>query len=225
MYTWHHRRAMRMRRSFCYGVILALMMIVLSAPVLYANKKPPLQPVNLNTATALELQQVPGIGPSTADKILKMRKSYGQFKSVHDLRAIKGIGPKRMEKMRKYLTVGKTVAQKPTDRGGKPWAPPSTSKSPAHAPAKTVNQNPPTPDVKQEPIEEKEPTWRSAATTPTKSGRRRALQKKLSRHREGTLRNVCQVMLENLVSFFWLLDAERDLIGDADAVAFESYYL
>jgi len=63
-----------------------------------ANKKPPLRPVNLNTATALELQQVPGIGPSTADKILKMRKSYGPFKNVGDLRAIKGIGPKRMGK-------------------------------------------------------------------------------------------------------------------------------
>ncbi len=34
-------------------------------------------------------------GPSTADKILKMRKSYGAFKSADDLRAIKGIGPKR----------------------------------------------------------------------------------------------------------------------------------
>ena len=102
-----------------------------------ANKKPLLQPVNLNTATVLEL--------STADKILKMRKSYGQVKSVDDLRAIKGVGPKRMDKMRKYLTVGKTVApKKPADRGGKPWAPPSTSKSPSQAPAKTANQNPPT---------------------------------------------------------------------------------
>jgi len=57
----------------------------------------------LNTATALELQQVPGIGPSTADKILKMRKSYGQFKSVDDLRAIKGIGAKRMEQLETNL--------------------------------------------------------------------------------------------------------------------------
>jgi competence protein ComEA len=65
-------------------------------PILAATKKPPLRPVNLNTATALELQQVPGIGLATADKILKMRKSYGAFKSVDDLRAIKGIGPKRM---------------------------------------------------------------------------------------------------------------------------------
>jgi Helix-hairpin-helix motif len=44
----------------------------------------------------IELQQVPGIGLWTADKILKMRKSYGAFKSAADLPAIKGLGPKRM---------------------------------------------------------------------------------------------------------------------------------
>src|SRR5947208_14038655 len=97
----------------CSGFWLALGFLFLLPPgVLAAKKKPPLHPINLNTATAAELQQVPGIGPSTADKILKMRKSYGPFKSVDDLRAIKGIGPKRMEKMRKYLTVGKPPAVK-----------------------------------------------------------------------------------------------------------------
>ena len=64
-----------------------------------AKKKPHVQPVILNTATSEELQQVPGIGPATADKILKMRKSYGAFKSVDDLLAIRGLGPKRLEKM------------------------------------------------------------------------------------------------------------------------------
>jgi Helix-hairpin-helix motif len=68
---WHRRSAMKKRRSFFYVVILASLMIFLNALVSQANKKPPLQPVNLNTAAALELQQVPGIGPSTADKILK----------------------------------------------------------------------------------------------------------------------------------------------------------
>ncbi|MGB7434218.1 MAG: helix-hairpin-helix domain-containing protein [Candidatus Acidiferrum sp.] len=77
---------------------------------LCAKKKPPLHPVNLNTASASELQLVPGIGPATADKILQARKSYGQFKSVDDLEAIRGIGAKRLEKMREYLTVG-TPAQ------------------------------------------------------------------------------------------------------------------
>jgi comEA protein len=157
---WHHRHTVSIRCSArCAAVFFALAVIFVCAPVLRANKKPPLQPVNLNTATALELQQVPGIGPSTADKILKMRKSYGQFKSADDLRAIEGIGPKRMEKMRKYVTVGKIAApKKPADSGAKPLAPSSTSKSPSHAPAKTANQKPPAPEVKQEPIQEKEPT-------------------------------------------------------------------
>ncbi len=91
-------------RTVLAGVLLA---IVLMPGLLCAKKKPPVHPVNLNTASSEELQLVPGIGPSTADKILQMRKSYGTFKSVDDLLAIKGIGPKRMEKMRKYLTVGK----------------------------------------------------------------------------------------------------------------------
>jgi len=131
-----------MSRFFrCAAPIVALAMIFVSAPVLAGNKKPPLQPVNLNTATVLELQQVPGIGPSTADKILKMRKSYGQFKSVDDLRAIKGIGPKRMEKMRKYVTVGKPAPPKKAANSGAR----STLKSaPPAPPPKTVNQNPPT---------------------------------------------------------------------------------
>src|SRR5436190_5527460 len=42
-----------------------------------------------------------------------MRKSYGAFKSVDDLLAIRGLGPKRLEKMRRYLTVGKPAAAKP----------------------------------------------------------------------------------------------------------------
>src|SRR5258707_3725352 len=87
------------------------------------KKKPPAKPVNINTATSEELQQVPGIGPATAEKILQMRKSYGAFKSVDDLLAIRGLGTKRLEKMRKYLTVGKPAATKPA-------APPSPTPPP-----------------------------------------------------------------------------------------------
>src|SRR5260370_37237454 len=79
----------------------------------FPKKKPPAKPVNLNTATSEELQQVPGIGPATAEKILQMRKSYGAFKSVDDLLAIRGLGATRLAKMRKYLTVGKPPAAKP----------------------------------------------------------------------------------------------------------------
>jgi len=92
----------------------------------FAKKKPPAQPVNINTANSEQLQQVPGIGPATAQKILQMRKSYGPFKSVDDLLAIRGLGEKRLNKMRKYLTVGKA--------GPKVTAPTDASKGPPVTP-------------------------------------------------------------------------------------------
>jgi competence ComEA-like helix-hairpin-helix protein len=102
-----------------------------------ATKKPPVKPININTANSEELQQVPGIGPVTAEKIVQMRKSYGTFKSVDDLLSIKGIGKKRLEKMRKYLTVTKSTATnkmaRPAVSGSpllkKPDLPPSASPS------------------------------------------------------------------------------------------------
>ena len=107
-------------------VLLALLLFIAFAQVGEAKKKPPLHPINLNTATSEQLQEVPGIGPATAEKILKMRKSYGAFQSVDDLRAIKGIGPKRIEKMRKYLTVAKPSAKPDPKTSAK--APPAAAK-------------------------------------------------------------------------------------------------
>jgi competence protein ComEA len=104
----HYLAAVIRRHFFRFHVLLAVLVFV--AATVPAKKKPPAAPVNLNTATAEQLQLVPGIGPATADKILQMRKAYGAFKSVDDLLAIRGIGPKRLEKMRKYLTVAKPGA-------------------------------------------------------------------------------------------------------------------
>lgn len=74
------------------------------------NQKPLAAPVNLNTATSEELQTVPGIRPAAAEQILLLRKNYGPFKSVDDLLAITGLGRKRLDEMRKYLTVGKVAS-------------------------------------------------------------------------------------------------------------------
>src|SRR6202047_1994274 len=90
-----------------------------------ATKKPQLKPININSASAEELQQVPGIGPVTADKILQMRKSYGAFKSVDDLLVVKGLGKKRLEKMRKYLTVSKAAASKGASQTPRNTPPPA----------------------------------------------------------------------------------------------------
>src|SRR5579862_3546988 len=99
-----------------------------------ATKKPPAHPIDINSASSAQLQEVPGIGPATADKILQMRKSYGAFKSVDDLTAIRGIGPKRLEKMRKYLTVGKTASQSKPAGAPKPATPPKPSTASADPP-------------------------------------------------------------------------------------------
>jgi competence protein ComEA len=84
------------------------------------EKKPPLHAIYINTANASQLELVPGIGPSTAEKILQARKSYGAFKEVDDLLAIRGIGQKRLDKMRKYLTVGNTTTAKKAGSGSAP---------------------------------------------------------------------------------------------------------
>jgi comEA protein len=107
-----------------------------------ATKKPPLKPININTATSDELQQVPGIGPVTADKILQMRKSYGAFKSVDDLLSIRGIGKKRLEKMRKYLTASKVggAGKSPAATKAQPQSPASAASKPT---APTETEEPP----------------------------------------------------------------------------------
>jgi len=117
-------------RSFAIRV--PLIVCLLFGTSAFAKKKPPGQPVNINAATSEELQLVPGIGPSTAEKILQMRKSYGPFKSVDDLLAIRGLGPKRLEKMRKYLVAGKTNSKNASPPAGcsgcaKPKGPPTKS--------------------------------------------------------------------------------------------------
>lgn len=106
-------------------ILLLFASLLLPAAAFAGKKKPPLKPVNINTATSEELQQVPGIGPATAQKILQMRKSYGPFKSVDDLLAIRGLGEKRLDKMRKYLTVGKTSAPKSQQPAAQATPPPA----------------------------------------------------------------------------------------------------
>jgi competence protein ComEA len=118
------------------------------------KKKPPLHPINLNTANAAQLELVPGIGPSTAEKILQARKSYGSFKDVDDLLAIRGIGQKRLDKMRKYLTVGSTTAAK---KGGSAPGTAGAAKGKTAAPNGTATKTTAVKKSAQVEREEEEP--------------------------------------------------------------------
>jgi comEA protein len=61
--------------------------------------------ININSATKAQLMNLPGIGPSLADRILEYRTQHGAFSSVDDLRKVKGIGAKKFEKLRHQARV------------------------------------------------------------------------------------------------------------------------
>ena len=79
-------------------------------------KKAPAAIVNLNTASAADLQTLPGIGAKTAARILDYRQKNGPFKKIEELMNIRGVGEKNFLKLKNQITV--TAAH--AERGAKP---------------------------------------------------------------------------------------------------------
>ena len=63
-------------------------------------------PVNLNTASAAQLDALPGVGTSTAQRIVEYRQKNGPFKKIEELMNVKGIGEKSFLKLKPLITVG-----------------------------------------------------------------------------------------------------------------------
>ncbi len=62
-------------------------------------------PVNLNSATAADLEKIPGIGPVLSERIIEFREEHGGFDSVQQLRQVEGIGPKKFEDLKDRVEV------------------------------------------------------------------------------------------------------------------------
>jgi competence protein ComEA len=61
--------------------------------------------VDINTADIEELDELPEVGPSTAESIIEYRQTNGQFSSVDELEEIPGIGPETLEKIAPFATI------------------------------------------------------------------------------------------------------------------------
>jgi len=68
--------------------------------------KPRAEAIDINKATANDLQKLPGIGPSLATQIVAYREKHGPFRRVEDLMVIRGIGFKKWKQIRPYIRVG-----------------------------------------------------------------------------------------------------------------------
>lgn len=69
-----------------------------------AGAQPPGGKVSLSRATEQELDALPGIGPTTAKKIVEYRREHGAIASVDELDAVPGIGPTRLDQLRELVT-------------------------------------------------------------------------------------------------------------------------
>ena len=112
---------MQAKRVTFGALILGLALLVLCAAAL-AEKHPPSKPVDLNLANVKELQELPGVGPVTAQRIIDLRQKSGRFKRVEDLLAVRGISQKKLDAMRPYVTVTAPPPPAPTAQKSNPPA-------------------------------------------------------------------------------------------------------
>ena len=103
------------RLSFALALVIAA--LVVSATAAHAQDRPASPaakstaaapagaPLNLNTATKAQLEKLPGIGASVAQRIIDHREKNGAFKKVEELMNIRGIGEKSFLKLKPLVTV------------------------------------------------------------------------------------------------------------------------
>jgi len=74
-------------------------------PSTTSSSAQPTGKVNINTATAEELDTLPGIGPAIAQRIIEYRQTNGPFQSIEEIKNVSGIGDKLFERLKALITV------------------------------------------------------------------------------------------------------------------------
>ncbi len=94
-------------RNMLKALLVSAMVLSVGAVAVAQDKAPaPAQPaVNLNTASAAQLEELPGIGRATAERILEYRQKSGGFKKIEELMNVRGIGEKSFLKLKPLIVV------------------------------------------------------------------------------------------------------------------------
>jgi competence protein ComEA len=92
-------------KRFVAAALAAVFALGMSVGVASAAAKAPTGKVNINTATAAQLSELPGVGEKLAARIVEFRTKQGPFKSTQELMNVKGIGEKNLQKLQQYLSV------------------------------------------------------------------------------------------------------------------------
>lgn len=94
------------------SLVALVLAAALAAPAFAAPASSAAGQVNVNTATAQELQLLPRVGPALAQRILEFRTTNGAFKTATELTRVKGIGEKSFALLQSYVTVSGTTTLK-----------------------------------------------------------------------------------------------------------------
>ena len=94
------------------GTVTAFL-VLFAGPAAWLWAQAPEKPVDLNQASLDQLTELPGIGPTTAQRIVEYREKNGPFRKIEDLMNVRGIGEKKFLRLKDRITVGKT-AETPT---------------------------------------------------------------------------------------------------------------
>lgn len=93
-------------KGLVFGVIVGFLLSCFPAFSAQPASKASGNKININTASAKELQELPRIGPNVAQRIIDFRKEHGKFKRIEEIMKVKGIGERTFERIKNLITVG-----------------------------------------------------------------------------------------------------------------------
>ena len=137
---------------FTRKIILLLFLSISILPIVYAEAN--IEKININTADALTLENLQGIGPKKAAAIIEFRDENGMFESIDALQNVNGIGPKTVEKNRDLIEIAlipKEIEEIPeVNSGNHDDIPDKVSEEQEDSPEEEVEESPSEEETKQE---------------------------------------------------------------------------